>query len=209
MPKNWDELATASEVYTPGDFQAAAYQLVTEQVLYASVPGQSVSYALVSRYLGQFKEAMGLLGIDLIPGDGYRFIAAVPREIKRGQLSIQQTLLVLVMRQAYHDQMLAGITEHGCAVVTIEEMLAAYKDMGKRDDLPSTSAQLREVLKPLQRFGMVRIDNVDGPTGASWQIRVLPGIEVLVSEPVLVRMASAYAGENDGSAEGEQGENAT
>lgn len=195
MPKSWDALAESNPYnYQLSHFQAAAYQLVSEQTLYRSVSAQRVSYELIARYRPEYQEAMALLGIELKWDDNYRFVAAIPRQMKHVAMTRQLTLLALVVRQCYHDQMQAGTTDEGCATLTIEQLLDAYKALAKREDLPTTSGALKDAVRPLQRFGMIRIDDVDTPAGPTWQLAILPGVAELISEPVLVRLASAWTG---------------
>ncbi|ROH86417.1 DUF4194 domain-containing protein [Stagnimonas aquatica] len=194
MPKTWDDLADASTLYAPEDFKAAAYQAVTEQILYSRNPGQRVSYELIARYRSQFREAMALLGIELRFIDEHRFVAAIPHHAKRVALPKQQTLLCLTFRQVYDDQMRSGRGQAGCAHLTVEELFTAYKAIARKDDLPNTSIALKDVLKPLQRFGLIRFGEPPPNSPQPFSIEILPGIAEVVSEMTTARLASAYSG---------------
>ncbi|WLT40289.1 DUF4194 domain-containing protein (plasmid) [Synechocystis sp. B12] len=109
MPRTWEKLANDDPIYSSeSEFQAAAYQLVTAQVLYEQDAAQRVSYHLVRRYPGDFKEALLLFGMELIINDDYRYCAAVPRESRKVLLPLRETLLILVMRQLFHERALGS-----------------------------------------------------------------------------------------------------
>lgn len=192
MPKSWSELAAGSEMYVETDFQAAAYQLMSEQVLYWRFPQQRVSYELVNRYRQAFMEAAGLFGMELRFVDEDRYVAAIPRQMKKVATSLQQTLLVLTLRRAHHEKTKAGEAEFGAVTITIEDLQVGYAGLSGRDDLPTQAVALREALAPIKRHGMIRIAELDRAAAQPFAITILPAIETLVSEAVMARMAGAY-----------------
>jgi hypothetical protein len=216
MPTSWESLAEASKIYSEADFQSAGYQLLTEQVLYDAHGSQRVAYQLISKYRKPFREALDLVGVELRFDDQYRFVAAIPQQFRKIQLPLQDTLLILVLRRLYHDHMTRGEVDAGSALVTIEELKAAYRAQTGRDDLPDQSAQLREALRQMQRFGFVRIIDAQSGSQQPFDIAVLPGIAELVNETALSKLAAHHSalttrtsGESAASENGSEDENET
>jgi hypothetical protein len=206
MPRTWEKLANSDEIYTSeSDYQSAAYQLVTAQVLYEQDPGQRVSYHLIRRYPAEFKEALALLGMELIINDDYRYCAAVPRESRKVLLPLQETLLILVLRQLFHERAMKGELEAGRAIVAIEELQSHYSQSTGRS-LPQTASDLREALSPLRRYGLARL--VDTETGdvQPFNIAIQPAIEELVNEAAVSRLGAYQAARASATADARQGE---
>lgn len=189
MPKNWERYAQEDEIYrSESDYQSAAYQLVTEQVLYESDRRQRTAFHIVNRHRGAFKEAVALFGLELVFNDDYRYCAAVPREVRMTPLPVQDTLLILVMRLMFHDRAVRGELDMGRAVVSIEDLMATYKGKTARD-LPSSAGELRAALDGLRRCGLARaIDSEEG-SEQPFDVAILPAIAELVNEAAASRLA--------------------
>lgn len=205
MPRSWEKLANADELYTSeSDYQAAAYQLVTAQVLYEQDVSQRVSYHIIRRYPAEFKEAMALLGMELIVNDDYRYCAAVPREARKVLLPLQDTLLILVLRQLFHERAMKGELDSGRAMVTIEELQAHYTQ-GTGRSLPQTAIDLREALAPLRRYGLARLVDTEHGDSQPFHIAIQPAIEELVNEAAVSKLGAYQAARTSAAAE-RQGE---
>jgi hypothetical protein len=205
MPRTWDKLANSDELYTrESDYQSAAYQLVTAQVLYEQDVSQRVSYHIVRRYPTEFKEALALLGMELIVNEDYRYCAAVPREARKVLLPLQDTLLILVLRQLFHERAMKGELEAGRAVVTIEELQAHYNQSTGRS-LPQTASDLREALSPLRRYGLARLVDAEAGDVQPFNIAIQPAIEELVNEATVSKLG-AYQATRTGVAAEREGE---
>jgi hypothetical protein len=206
MPRTWEKLANADSLYNnESDYQAAAYQLVTAQVLYEQDQTQRVSYHLVRRYPTEFKEALALFGMELIISDDYRYCAAVPRESRKVLLPLQETLLILVMRQLFHERAMKGELDSGRAVVTIEELQTHYTQATNRV-LPQTATDLRETLAPLRRYGLTRLIDTDPGDAQPFSIAIQPAIEELVNEAAVSKLGAYQAARASATAESRQGE---
>ncbi len=188
MPRTWEKLANGDALYnSESDYQAAAYQLVTAQVLYEQDQTQRVSYHLIRRYPAEYKEALGLFGMELIINEDYRYCAAVPRESRKVLLPLQDTLLILVMRQLFHERAMKGELEAGRAVITIEELQTHYTQATNRT-LPLTVTDMRETLAPLRRFGLIRL--LEAEDAQPFTIAIQPAIEELVNEAAVGKLGA-------------------
>lgn len=201
MPRTWEKLANADELYnSESEYQLAAYQLVTAQVLYEQDPSQRVAYHLIRRYPGEFKEAVSLLGMELIVNDDYRYCAAVPREARKVYLPLQDTLLILVLRQLFHERAMKGELEAGRALITIEELKAHYTQ-GTGRVLPQAVVELREALDPLRRYGLARLVDTEPGDVQPFNIAIQPAIEELVNEAAVSKLGAYQVARNSEAAE--------
>lgn len=193
MPRTWERLANADVLYnSESDYQSAAYQLVTAQVLYEADVSQRVAYQLIRRYPTDFKEALELFGMELVINDDYRYCAAVPREARKVFLPLQDTLLILILRQLFHERAMKGELDAGRAIITIEELCTHYEQSTSRV-LPKTAKDLKEALAPLRRYGMARLIEAEEGDNQPFNIAIQPAIEALVNDAAVGRLG-AYQG---------------
>lgn len=190
MPITWDRIAEKEDFYAASDFQQAAYQLITEQVLYESANAQRKAFHLVQRHLGAFKEAVALFGMELFVNQSYRYCYAVPKDVRQSSLNQEDTLLILVLRQLYHDRAGKGDLDiDGRAVLEIEELKQAYKGASGRE-LPTGSTELREKIQGLRRFGIARAIDPSPGSIQPFDVCIMPGIEELVNETAVSRLGA-------------------
>lgn len=194
MPRNWTVLADNSDgLYTVQDFESAAYQLMSAQVLYEQEHHQRVAYALICRYRNEFTEVFRLFGMDVLFRDHARYVAAVPDSTnRRTQLTLQETQLVLVLRKLYHEQAKRMELEDGLlAVTTIDELRSAFQSATQRE-LPTTARDIGALIDQMQRFGIAKQVKGDPQDLQPFNIAILPGIETLVNEATLLKLSTHY-----------------
>ena len=201
--KSWEQLAERSGMYSAADFQQAAYSLMVQQVLYASEQRHRTTYHLIKEHLTHFREAFDLFGVDVFDEPADQYIAAVPRNQRQSLLSTDVTLMILTLAQVYRQQMTRGEIDGDRAVITIEELRGAYKDLSGRE-LPSDSGSLKQLLLQTHRMGMSRMVDPEPGSAQPFDIAVLPGIKSLVSEATLMRFAAAYQATNERQTESEE-----
>ena len=192
MPRDWTALAETSDIYEVADFQNAAYQLLCAQVLYENENRQRLSFQLIATYRAAFMEAFDLFGMQLRFNDSYRYCYAIPQSSKQTTLPLQDTLLMLVLCKLWHERASRGELDDGDAVVAIEELQESYRAETGRD-LPAQSGQLRELIDRAKRFGAAKTVKNEDDASQPFDIVILPGIEVLVSEAALAKLSSHYA----------------
>jgi hypothetical protein len=194
VPKDWSAYtkdADKSSIYIEDDFRAAAYQLLTQQVLYENDRMDSVAYQLINKNRSPFREAFDLFGMDLYFDTDYRYCAAIPRLGRRTQMTLAETLLMLVLRKIHHEQTTHGDAINGAATISIDELLEIYRAETGGRDLPRQPGELTALVDSMKRYGIVR--KVPTPPGdpQPFAIEIRPAIEKLVNENMLTRM-SAY-----------------
>lgn len=96
----WTDAAEATKnVVTEDDFEAAANRLVTEQVLYAADRGSKVAYGLIRDFEREFKRALEPLGYVVRVNSQLRYAYAIPKHARTSPVTVDQTLLALVLRK--------------------------------------------------------------------------------------------------------------
>lgn len=190
MPKSWAALADGSEgVYVENDFKQALYQLVCSQVLYARELNHSVAYGLISQYKTEFREAADLLGLRLEFNDTHRFCYVVPYVAKQQRMDTLETLLVLVLRRLYNDKGVSGNLDAGEAVVSIDELVSAFRAATGRD-LPKSAVELKELILRQRRYGIAKPGEPSEGDPQPFTIVILPAIAELLSDSALSRLGA-------------------
>ncbi|MPM92575.1 hypothetical protein SDC9_139710 [bioreactor metagenome] len=187
MPNTWDEVIRQGDVYESSDFKSAAYQLVSNQIIYESNQSQATAYRLIDRYRDAFRDAFDLLGMSLKFDTTYRYIAAIPYVEKQKYLSTDDSLLLLVLRKGYHEQAIQGNLEAGSAVLSIEELQELYRVETSRE-LPNEVRALKDLLNRMKAFGVVKMPQTEPGSDQPFDVAILPGIAALVSEATLSRL---------------------
>ena len=127
MKRSWNVLSQLSNgIHAVADFERAAYRLVTEQVLYASDRGTRTAYHLVEDHFDDYVAALAPLGIRLERNAHYRYVVALPAHAEGVPVTLEETLLLLVLRQRYDEAARQGsLEEFGEVVVELPDLQEA------------------------------------------------------------------------------------
>ena len=188
MKRSWNTLSQQSNgLYAVADFERAAYRLVTEQVLYAGDRGTKVAYHLVEDHFDDFLAALAPLGIRLERNAHYRYVVALPAHGEGTPVTLDETLLLLVLRQRYDEAMRQGrIEDQGEVIVELPELQEACQALVGRP-MPETGA-LRTLARTLRRWGVCRLVDSEADDPQPFHLRVRPAIVEVVGETWLQRL---------------------
>ena len=188
MKRSWNTLSQMSNgVYAVADFERAAWRLVTEQVLYASDRGSRVAYHLVEDHFDDYVAALAPLGIRLERNAHYRYIVALPSHGEGTPVTLEETLLLLMLRQRYDEAMRQGqVEEQGEVIVELPELQEAYQALSGRA-MPDVGA-LRALARTLKRWGVCRLVDSEADDPQPFHLRVRPAIVEIVGEQWLQRL---------------------
>ncbi|TWI11561.1 DUF4194 domain-containing protein [Aerolutibacter ruishenii] len=188
MKRSWAHLSQQSGgTYTPQDFERAAYRLVTEQVLYASDRRSRNAYHLVETWLGDFAAALEPLGIRLERNAHFRYIVALPAHAEGVAVSLNETLLALVLRQRYDQAMRRGeVEEHGEVTVELPDLQEAWLALTSRP-MPELGA-LRDLLRTARRWALCREEESEPGDLQPFRIVVRPAIVEIIGPQWLQRL---------------------
>lgn len=200
MKRSWATLSQLSGgMYVPQDFERAAYRLVTEQVLYAADRRSRNAYHLVETYLADFTAALEPLGIRLERNAHYRYVVALPSHGEGLPVTLEETLLVLVLRQRYDHAMREGqVEEHGEVLVELPELQEAWQHMTGRP-MPDTGS-LRTLLRTVRRWSLCREVDSDPDDPQPFRILVRPAI-VEIAGPQWLQRLDQHNMDEDGKHE--------
>jgi len=194
MSKYWEMAASRTDVqHTADEFEAAAYRLVTEQVLYHSDKHSRIAYYLVERYTKEFENALEPLGIILDVNSLFRYVFAKPKHEKSGTASVSLTLIALVLRNLYDESARIGQqNDNGEVLCELIELDEKYK-LATGRELPSKS-EFNSILKQLKRCGIVRmpdeqiIEDFESEADIESYILIRPAIVEVLGETAMQRL---------------------
>lgn len=191
----WTDAATATKnVVTEDDFEAAANRLITEQVLYAADRGSKVAYGLIRDFEREFKRALEPLGYVVRVNSQLRYACAIPKHARTSPVTVDQTLLALVLRKIFDEETRSGHhDENGevaCDLVTLE---VKYKQMTGGREL-ATGGRLAALIQWMRRWGLARVSDEDGnqfgyDADQPYVVIIRPGIAEVLGEAALARIA--------------------
>jgi hypothetical protein len=188
MKRSWAHLSQLSgDLYIPQDFERAAYRLVTEQVLYSSDRMSKNAYHLVESYFSDFSAALEPLGIRLERNAHYRYVVALPTHGEGTAVSLEQTLLILVLRHRYDVAMRQGqIEDQGEVIVELPDLQEAYQALTGRP-MPELGP-LRDTLRMLRRWSVCKTVECEPDDPQPFRILVRPAIVEIVGAQWLQRL---------------------
>lgn len=191
----WANAVEATKnVVTEDEFEAAANRLVTEQVLYAADRSSKVAYGLIREFERDFKRALEPLGYVVRVNSQLRYACAIPKHAKTSPVSVDQTLLALVLRKIFDEETRSGHhDENGevaCDLVTLE---VKYKQLTGGREL-ATGGKLAALMQWMRRWGLARIADEEGDlpghdADQPYVVIIRPGIAEVLGEVALARIA--------------------
>src|SRR3990167_6097909 len=165
MSQFWENIAARTDgQHTAEEFEAAAYRLVVEQVIYYADRHSRTAYWMIERYERDFKQALAPLGITIEVNRQLRYAFAQPRHEKAGTASVSQTVLALVLRTIYDEAARIGqLTDDGEVVCDLVELEEKYRLMTSRE-LPA-KGELDSLMKTMKRWGIAKKSEEAGGDG--------------------------------------------
>lgn len=197
MKRSWTTLSQLSGgIYAVADFEHAAYRLITEQVLYSSDRLSKTAYHLIETYLADFAAALEPFGVRLERNVHYRYVVALPTHGEGTHVSLDETLLILVLRQRYDEAMRQGqVEDQGEVLVELPELQEAYQALVERP-MPEVGL-LRGLLKSLKRWSVSRLIECEPDDPQPFRILVRPAIVEIVGAQWLQRLDQHTLGDED------------
>lgn len=197
MASYWEALAEKTKQHTAAEYEAVAYRLASEQVLYYADRHSRTAYWMVHQFEREFREALAPLGIDVDVNPSLRYVYAIPRHAKASMASIGQTVLGLVLRAIYDEGIRLGqVNDDGEVACDLIELEERYRVLASRD-LPS-KGKLDQLLDTMKRWGIARRadelasfdDRSDDEAAMQpYSILIRPGIVEVLGETALARLA--------------------
>ncbi|MYM28334.1 DUF4194 domain-containing protein [Duganella sp. CY15W] len=191
----WENAAESTKnVVTEDEFEAAANRLVTEQVLYAADRGSKLAYGLIRDFEREFKRALDPLGYVVRVNSQLRYACAIPKHARTSPVTVDQTLLALVLRRIFDEETRSGHhDENGevaCDLVTLE---VKYKQTTGGREL-ATGGKLVALMQWMRRWGIARVSDEETSqfghdADQPYVVIIRPGIADVLGEAALARIA--------------------
>lgn len=200
MSQYWDSVAARADgLHTAEDFEATAYRLVAEQVLYYSDRHSRAAYWMVERFERDFKQALSIIGVNVDVNRRQRYVCAIPRTVKAGSASVSQTVLALVLRSIYDESAQIGqLNDDGEVVCELIELEEKYRLMTKRE-FPG-KGELDSLLRTMRRWGIAKkADEAGNETGVTpddvqpYVVVIRPAIIDILGEAALQKLSQWQA----------------
>src|SRR5210317_37593 len=152
-----------NEKKTEEDFVRAANQILTHQFVYADKASQRDLYFLVSNNIDYFRNLFAAIGWTLVYQPDEVYLGIIPQAEERVmRLKLDESLLLLCVRQIYEQKLENFEIEGGLAFTTSDELLSLFASLTGKE-IPNET-RLKEILALMSRHGLIdrgRADETD------------------------------------------------
>ena len=190
----WDNLSEKSlSSFTPAQFEAAAYRLVSEQAIYWSDIRSRVIYRVIEQFEREFKSVLAPLGVQVAVNRQLRYAYAIPTHEKISTASTEQTLLALVLRKIHDESARMGqFNSDGEVACDLIELTQKYQQLVNRE--LATGGRLEALLQTMGRWGIAKTvsDTTDSDSTVVAQpyvVMIRPAIVEILGETALRKLA--------------------
>ncbi|WP_286239353.1 DUF4194 domain-containing protein [Neptuniibacter halophilus] len=170
-----------SDQYQASDFSRAANQLLTNQFLYADRPGHRESYFLVASHVEYFKNLFEAIGWSFVHQPDEAYMGILPKGEERFmRLRLDESLLLLCIRQQYEQKLESFEVEAGQAYTSTNDLLTLYENL-TRKEIPNET-RLKEILSLFSRHGVIERGKADEMDPKNVPLKINPVIRQVVVE---------------------------
>ncbi|WP_415904036.1 DUF4194 domain-containing protein [Neptuniibacter sp. QD48_55] len=187
-----------SDQYQASDFSRAANQLLTNQFLYAERPGHRESYFLVASHVDYFTNLFEAIGWSFIHQPDEAYMGIIPKGEERFmRLRLDESLLLLCIRQQYEQRLESFEVEAGQAYTSTDELLTVYENL-TRKEIPNET-RLKEILSLFSRHGVIERGKPDEMEPKNIPLKINPVIRQVVVEDFIRQLEGlCESNEQDG-----------
>ena len=170
-----------NEKSTEADFFRAANSLLTNQFLYADRPAQRDTYFIISQNMEYFRNLFAALGWSLVYQPDEAYLGVLPQGEERVmRLKLDESLLMLCMRQMYEQKLENFEVESGKAYTTSDDLLSTYVSLTGKE-IPNET-RLKEILSLFARHGLIERGKANETDPKNIPIGIYPTIRQVVVE---------------------------
>ncbi len=175
------KIVSRNEQHDADDFIRAAGLLLSSQFLYADRPVHRDSYFLIASNLEYFRNLFAAIGWTLAYQPDEAFLGVIPQGEERVlKLKLDESLLMLCLRQQYEQKLENFEVESGKAYTTTDELLRLFSSLTGKD-IPNET-RLKEILSLFTRHGLVERGKVEETDPKNIPLRINPTIRQVVVE---------------------------
>ncbi|GAA0693606.1 hypothetical protein GCM10009104_21210 [Marinobacterium maritimum] len=175
------KIVSRNEQHDADDFIRAAGLLLSSQFLYADRPVHRDSYFLIASNLDYFRNLFEAIGWTLAYQPDEAFLGIIPQGEERVlKLKLDESLLMLCLRQQYEQKLENFEVESGKAYTTTDDLLRLFASLTGKD-IPNET-RLKEILSLFTRHGLVERGKVEETDPKNIPLRINPTIRQVVVE---------------------------
>jgi hypothetical protein len=143
-----------SDQYEAADFTRAANLLLTSQFLHADRSSHRDSYFLIASHIDYFTNLFEAIGWSFLYQPDEAYLGILPQAEERNlKLRLDESLLLLCMRQQYEQKLEKFEVESGKAYTTINDLLSLYENLTGKE-IPNET-RMKEILSLFARHGVI------------------------------------------------------
>ncbi|GAA0783657.1 DUF4194 domain-containing protein [Marinobacterium sediminicola] len=175
------KIVSRNEQHDADDFIRAAGLLLSSQFLYADRPVHRDSYFLIASNLDYFRNLFEAIGWTLAYQPDEAFLGIIPQGEERVmKLKLDESLLMLCLRQQYEQKLENFEVESGKAYTSTDELLRLFSSLTGKD-IPNET-RLKEILSLFTRHGLVERGKIEETDPKNIPLRINPTIRQVVVE---------------------------
>jgi len=168
-----------NEKKTEEDFVRAANQILTHQFVYADKASQRDLYFLVSNNIDYFRNLFAAIGWTLVYQPDEAYLGIIPQAEERVlRLKLDESLLLLCVRQIYEQKLENFEIESGLAYTSSDELLNLYASLTGKE-IPNET-RLKEILALMSRHGLIDRGRPDETDPKNVPLSIYPTIRQVV-----------------------------
>lgn len=189
------KVVSRNEQRQADEFIRAANQLLTSQFLYADRPSHREHYFLVAGNVDYFRNLFAAIGWSLIYQPDEAYLGVLPQGEERVlRLRLDESLLLLCLRQQYEAKLEAFEVEDGKAFSSSDELLRLYDNLTGKE-IPNET-RLKEILSLFTRHGVIERGKPDETDPKNVPLRINPTIRQVVIEDYIGQLEALCDIEN-------------
>ena len=170
-----------SDKYQASDFSRAANQLLTNQFLYSGRPSHRESYFLVASHTDYFTNLFEAIGWSFVYQPDEAYMGILPKGEERFmRLKLDESLLLLCVRQQYELKLESFEVEGGQAFTSTDDLLTLYENLTGKE-IPNET-RLKEILSLFSRHGIIERGKPDEMEPKNIPLKINPVIRQVVVE---------------------------
>ncbi|PIE25596.1 MAG: hypothetical protein CSA60_00010 [Neptuniibacter caesariensis] len=170
-----------SDNYQASDFSRAANQLLTNQFIYAERPAHRESYFLVASHVEYFRNLFAAIGWSFVYQPDEAYMGILPKGEERFmRLRLDESLLLLCIRQQYEQKLESFEVEAGQAYSTTDDLLTLYENLTGKE-IPNET-RLKEILSLFSRHGVIERGKPNEMEPKNIPLKINPVIRQVVVE---------------------------
>lgn len=175
------KIVSRTEHHQAEDFIHAANLLLVSQFLYADRPIHRDSYFLIAANIDYYRNLFAAIGWTLVYQPDEAYLGVLPQGEERVlKLKLDESLLLLCLRQTYEQKLENFEVENGKAITTTDALLRLYSNLTAKE-IPNET-RLKEIISLFSRHGVIERGKADETDPKNLPLRINPTIRHVVVE---------------------------